>query len=84
MPTEWSCARRLPGNIGTKVKFQNPLSEDVIELNRKYDLFLFNFFIACIFMQIHFFFSTYPCASGDLTEQITESRELQFLESFLL
>ena len=55
MPTEWSCARMLPGNIGTKVKFQNPLSEDVNELNRKYDLFLFNFFSACSCMQIHFF-----------------------------
>ena len=55
MPTEWSCARRLPGNSGTKVKFQDPLSEDVNELNRKYDFFLFNFFIACRFMQIHFF-----------------------------
>ena len=74
MPTEWSCARRLPGDIGTKVKFQNLLSEDANELNRKYDLFLFNFFIACSFMKTHFFFCTYQCGSGELTEPITKSR----------
>ena len=83
VPTQWSCARRLPGNIGTKVEFQNPLSEDVNELSRKYDLFLFDFFIVCSFIQFHFFFCTYPCASGDLTKQITETSELQLLEGFL-
>ena len=35
---------RLPWNIGTKVEFQNPLSEDAHELKRKYELFLFDFF----------------------------------------
>ena len=48
--TEWSCARRLPWNVGTKVEFQNPLSEDAHEL-RKYELFQFDFFIACNFRQ---------------------------------
>ena len=52
--TEWSCAIRLSWNIGTKVEFQNPLSEDAHELKRKYQLFLFDFFIACNFMQFHF------------------------------
>ena len=47
---EWSCARRLPWNVGTKVEFQNPLSEDAHEL-RKYELFQFDFFIACNFRQ---------------------------------
>ena len=41
---EWPCAKRLPWNIGTKVEFQNPLSEDAHELKRKYELFLFVFF----------------------------------------
>ena len=53
--TEWSCARRLPWSIGTKVEFQNPLSEDAHELKRKKELFLFDFFIACNFIQFHFF-----------------------------
>ena len=52
--TEWSCAIRLPWNIGSKVEFQNPLSEDGFELKRKYELFLFDFFIACNFKQFHF------------------------------
>ena len=52
--TEWSCAIRLPWNIGTKFEFQNPLSEDGYELKRKYELFLFDFFIACYFKQFHF------------------------------
>ena len=51
---EWSCAIRLPLNIGSKVGFQNPLSEDGYELKRKYELFLFDFFIACNFKQFHF------------------------------
>ena len=42
MLTEWSCAIRLPWNIGSKVEDQNPLSEDGYELKRKYELFLFN------------------------------------------
>ena len=45
---------RLPWNIGTKVGFQNPLSEDAHELKRKYELFLFEFFIAYNFKQFHF------------------------------
>ena len=52
--TEWSCARRLPWNIGTKVEFQNPLSKDAHELKRNYELFLFDFFIACSFMQFNY------------------------------
>lgn len=52
--TEWSCTMRLPWNIGSKVKFQNPFSEDAYELKRKYEPFLFDFFIACNFMQFHF------------------------------
>ena len=46
---------RLPWNFGTKVEFQNPLSEDAHELKRKKELFLFDFFIACNFIQFHFF-----------------------------
>ena len=45
MLTEWSCARRLPWNIGTKGESQNPLSEDAHGLKRKSELFLFEFFI---------------------------------------
>ena len=45
---------RLTGNIGTKVEFQNPVIEDTHEFKRKYELFLFDFFIACNFMQFHF------------------------------
>ena len=71
----------MPWNIGTKVEFQNPLIEDAHELKRKYELFLFDFFIACNFI---FFFCTDPCASRDLIEQITESSELDFLEIFPL
>ena len=52
--TESSCARRFPWNIGSKVEFQNLLSEDGYEVKRKYELFLFDFFIACNFMQFHF------------------------------
>ena len=64
--TEWSCARGLPWNSGTNVEFQNPLSYDAHELKRKYELFLFNFFIACNFI---FFFCTDPCASRDLIKK---------------
>ena len=67
--------------LGTKVEFQNPLNEDAHELKRKYELFLFDFSIACNFI---FFFCTDPCASKDLIEQITESSELDFLEIFPL
>ena len=52
--TEWSCAIRLPWNIGSKVEFQNPLSEDGYELKRKYELSPCDFCIACNFMQFHF------------------------------
>ena len=84
--TEWSCAIRLPWNIGSKVEFQNPLSEDGYELKRKYELFLFDYLfslpaISCNFI---FFFCTNPCASRDLMEQITESSELDFLEIYPL
>ena len=41
-------------NFGTKVEIQNPLSSAAHELNRKKELFLFDFFIACNFTQIHF------------------------------
>ena len=51
---EWSIAIRLPWNIGSKVEVQNPLSEDGYELKRKYELFQFDSFIACNFMQFHF------------------------------
>ena len=51
---EWSCAIRLPWNIGSKVEFQNHLSDDGYQLKRKYELFQFDFFIACNFMQFHF------------------------------
>ena len=44
----------MPWNIGTKVEVRNPLSEDAHELKRKYELFLFDFFIACNFKQFHF------------------------------
>ena len=71
----------MPWNIGTDVEFQNPISYDAHELKRKYELFLFNFFIACNFI---FFFCTDPCASRDLIEKITESSELDFLEIFPL
>ena len=71
---------RLPWNFGAKVEFQNG-DDDGYELKRKYELFLFYFFIACNFI---FFFCTDPCASRDLIEQITESSELDFLEIFPL
>ena len=61
--TEWSCAGRLPGSTDTKVEFWNFLSEDAHKFKRKYELFLFDFFIACNFM---FFFCTDPCVSRDL------------------
>ena len=48
---------RLPWNIGTKVEFQNPLSEDDHELKRKYELFLFDFFHCLQFHAISFFSS---------------------------
>ena len=44
----------MPWNIGSKVEFQNHLSDDGYQLKRKYELFLFDFFIACNFMQFHF------------------------------
>ena len=53
---------RLPWNFSTKVEFQNPLNWDGHELKRKYELFLFDIFIACSFI---FFFCTDPCASRD-------------------
>ena len=46
--TEWSCAIRLPWNIGTKVEVQNPLSEDGDELKRRYELSLFDFSLHAI------------------------------------
>ena len=56
---------RLPWNFGAKVEFQNG-DEVGYKLKRKYELFLFDFFIACNFI---FFFCTDPCASRDLIEQ---------------
>ena len=44
----------MPWNIGSKVEFQNHLSDDGYQLKRKYELFLFDFFIARNFMQFHF------------------------------
>ena len=84
--TEWSCAIRLPWNIGSKVEFQNPLSEDGYELKRKNELFLFDylFSLPAISSNFIFFFCTDPCASRDLIEQITESSELDFLEIYPL
>ena len=41
---------------GLVLEFQNHLSEDAHELKRKYELFLFDFFFACSFMQFHFLF----------------------------
>ena len=76
----------MPWNIGRKVEFQKPLSDDGYELKRKYELFLFDYLfslpaISCNFI---FFFCTNPCASRDLIEQITESSELDFLEIYPL
>ena len=84
--TEWSCAIRLPWNIGTKVEIQNPLSEDAHELKRKYELFLFVFLFSlpAISSNFIFFICTDSCASRDLIEQIMENSELDFLEIFPL
>ena len=85
MLTEWSCAKGLPWNIGTKVEIQNPLSEDAHELKRKYELFVFLFSLpAAISSNFIFFFCTGSCASKDLIEKIMESSELDFLEIFPL
>ena len=83
---EWSCAIRLPWNVGTKVEVPNPLSEDGYELKRNCELFLFDylFSLPAISSNFIFFFCTDPCASRDLIEQITESSELDFLEIYPL
>ena len=52
--TEWSCAIRLPWNIGSKVEFQNPWVRMATNSKRRYELLLFDFFIACNFQQFHF------------------------------
>ena len=44
----------MPWNIGSRVEFQNHLSDDGYQLKRKCELFLFDFFIARNFMQFHF------------------------------
>ena len=74
----------MPWNIGSKVEFQNPLSDDGYELKRKYELFLLIFSLPAISSNFIFFFCTDPCASRDLIEQITESSELDFLEIYPL
>ena len=74
----------MPWNIGSKVEYQNLLSEDGYELKRKYELFLLIFSLPAISSNFIFFFCTDPCASRDLIEQITESSELDFLEIYPL
>ena len=75
----WSCAIRLPWNIGSKVEFQNPWERMATNSKGGMNYSYLIFSLPAISSNFIFFFSTDQCTSRDLIEQITESSELDFL-----